>query len=226
VDFHAHTRFSPDGVTPPAELVRRAAAAGLDRIAVTDHGEIEGALRARELDPARVIVGEEIRCADGTELIGLYLRQRIPPGLEVQEVVERIRDQGGLVYVPHPFAYATRARRRAARSLALADMVEVFNSRAFLPVWNRRALAAAAARGIPACAGSDAHFPWEIGRAHTRLAPFRDAAGLRSVLRTSIPVGVARASPLLLVASTSLQAVRWATGRRPPDRTHEEVPVT
>src|SRR5690606_14345848 len=73
VDLHAHTRFSPDAAMSPRELVDRALDAGVDRIAVTDHGEIEGALEARAYAPAHVIVGEEIRCEGKTELIGLFL---------------------------------------------------------------------------------------------------------------------------------------------------------
>src|SRR5690606_18231825 len=108
IDLHAHTRFSPDATMSPRELVDRALDAGLDRIAVTDHGEIEGALEARAYAPAHVIVGEEIRCEGRTELIGLFLTERIPQGLPIEETVERIRAQGGLVYAPHPYAYARR----------------------------------------------------------------------------------------------------------------------
>ena len=139
VDFHSHTSFSHDGHTSPRDLVERAREVGLDRIAVTDHGTIEGALRARELDPELVIVGEEIRCACHVELIGLFLTDRIPMRLPFNEVVERIRDQGGAIYAPHPFAYPREPRRRAARALAVADVVEAINARAFLPWWNRTA---------------------------------------------------------------------------------------
>jgi len=117
VDLHTHTRWSPDAVTTPSELVERAAEVGLDRVAVTDHGEIDGALEARALDPGRVIVGEEIRCACGTELIGLFLEERIPMGLDAREVARRIADQGGVVYAPHPYAYARRPRRKARVAL-------------------------------------------------------------------------------------------------------------
>ena len=133
IDLHAHTRFSLDAAMSPRELVDRALEAGIDRIAVTDHNEIEGALEARAYAPAHVIVGEEIRCEGNTELIGLFLTERIPPGLSVEETAERIRAQGGLVYAPHPYAYALRPRWHAARSLAVADIVEVFNSRGFFP---------------------------------------------------------------------------------------------
>lgn len=209
VDLHSHTSVSRDGWTSPRELVRRAIRAGLHRIAVTDHGEIAGALRARETDGGeRVIVGEEIRCACRTELIGLHLTERIPYGLSIEETAARIRGQGGVVYAPHPFAYAVKAAWHAERALANADIVEAFNSRAFLPAWNRRALRTARERGIPTGAGSDAHFPWEIGRAWTEVAPFSDGAGMLAALRGAVPVGVRTGTPIIHVASLSLRAAR------------------
>lgn len=214
VDLHSHTSVSADGITPPGRVARRAAAAGLHRIAVTDHGQIRGALRAREAEGGeRVIVGEEIGCACGTELIGLYLAERIPQGLPMEEAAARVRGQGGIVYAPHPFAYRGRAEWHAARVLAQADVVEVFNSRAFLSAWNRRAARAAAERGLPAAAGSDAHFPWEIGRAWTELPPFDDAAGLLRALAFAVPVARRTATPLVHVVSLSLGMARRALAR-------------
>ncbi len=209
-DLHTHTWASPDSWMPPAVLVERARAAGLDRIAVTDHGEIEGALEAQAIDAERVIVGQEVRCAGGTEVIGLYLRRRIPMGIALEEAVADIQDQGGLVYAPHPFAYRSRARWHAERVLAVADIVEVFNSRAFLAHWDRAALAAARARGLAQAAATDAHFPWEIGRACTVLPAFGDAAGLRAAIARGRPFGVRKASAAIHVASVSLEAVRRA----------------
>lgn len=214
VDLHAHTSASRDGFTAPDALVRRAVRAGLHRIAVTDHGEIRGALRAREAaDGERVIVGEEIGCACGTELLGLFLTERVPMGLPVEEAAARVRAQGGVVYAPHPYAYRGRAAWHAERALAHADVVEVFNSRAFLPAWNRRAARTAAERGLAAAAGSDAHFPWEIGRAWTELAPFDDAAGLLRSLPGAVPVGRRTATPLVHVLSLCLHEARRLTGR-------------
>lgn len=192
----------------PAELVERAAEAGIARIAVTDHGEIEGAALARSLDPARVIVGEEIRCRCRTELIGLFLEERIPEGLSVRESAERIHDQGGVVYAPHPFAYALLPAWHAARVLRVADLVEAFNSRAFLPMWNRRASDRAARDAVPAAAGSDAHFPHEIGRAYTEMPHFVGATEFLDALREARPVGVSLGSPALHLASAGLRAAR------------------
>jgi predicted metal-dependent phosphoesterase TrpH len=207
-DLHSHTCWSHDARTTPAELVERAAEEGLARIAVTDHGEIDGALRARSLDPERVIVGEEIRCRGRTELIGLFLRERIPQGLPVEETAERIRDQGGIVYAPHPWAYLYRPRYQARCSIATADVVEVFNSRAFLSSWNRRAAHSAVRADRAMAASSDAHFPHEIGRAWTLLPDFEGPEGLIDALQAGQPMAGAVGSPFVHVASVLLAARR------------------
>jgi predicted metal-dependent phosphoesterase TrpH len=212
VDLHAHTRRSHDAWTSPRDFVRRAAVVGLDRVAVTDHGTLRGALEAREHDPDRVIVGEEVHCREGVDLIGLFVSTHVPDGLAAAEAAGRIRDQGGVVYVPHPFAYLSRPRWKAALVLELADVVEVYNARAFLPAWNRDAAAAARERGLPAAASSDAHFVWEIGRARTLLPPFTDAAGFRSAVRQARPGPVRITTPLVHVASLALRGLRG--GRR------------
>jgi hypothetical protein len=208
VDLHAHTRCSTDAWTAPAVLVRRAAAVGLDRIAVTDHGRLDGALEAAALAPDRIIVGEEVRCREGVDLIGLFLREPLPDHASIAEAAAAIRNQGGVVYAPHPFAYLTRAPERAAVVLAVADVVEVFNARAFAPAWNRRAARAAAAAGRPGFASTDAHFPWEIGRAWTALPRFTDAVSFLAAACSARPMGRRRGSSLLHVGSIALSLAR------------------
>ncbi len=208
VDLHVHTCWSPDARTTPSDLVERAAEVGLDRVAVTDHGEIEGALRAHALDRDRIIVGEEIRCRGRTEIIGLFLSERVPDGLPLREAVERVRDQGGLVYAPHPWAYLVTPGRHARRSVAAADIVEVFNSRAFWGRWNRKADASARRHDRAAAASTDAHFPHELGRAWTEVPAFEGPSGLVQALRVGRPVARGTGSPLLHVASAA-----WKLGR-------------
>ena len=178
-----HTCFSHDAYQTPRELVERAREIGLDRVAITDHHSIDGALRARDLDPGRVIVGEEITARDGTDVIGLYLTRRIARRLPLERVVDEIRAQNGVVYLPHPFAYLRGARRRFERAVPLVDIVEVWNSRAFFSPWNRLAMQEVRARGLPEAGGSDAHFSWELGRALTVLPPFADADTLKRAAR-------------------------------------------
>jgi len=176
-----HTCFSHDAYQTPRELVARAREVGLDRVAVTDHHALDGALRARDLDPERVIIGEEITARDGTDVIGIYLTKRIAPRLPLERVVDEIRAQQGVVYLPHPFAYLRGARRRFERAVGLVDIVEVWNSRAFYAPWNRRALEEVRRRGIPEAGGSDAHFSRELGRAWTVFPRFDDAETLKRV---------------------------------------------
>src|SRR6185437_1845825 len=110
VDLHMHTDHSHDCATPVEVLLAAAREQGLGAIAVTDHNEISGALEARAQTerpgphpPLKVIVVEEIKTAGEGEVIGLFIEEKIPRGLTLQETVAEIKRQGGIVYVPHPF---------------------------------------------------------------------------------------------------------------------------
>ena len=213
IDLHTHTWYSADSVTAPAQLVRRARGVGLDRIAVTDHGTIEGAREAQALDPELIIVGEEIGCAGGVELIGLYLSKHIDNGHTVETTALRIREQGGVVYVPHPFAYLRRSMARAEQLLRAADVVEVFNSRAFYPPWNRKARERAAALRLRTAISSDAHMPWELGRAYGIVPAFDSAAELLNALWKVQPCVRRRATPFIHALSMGIHLSRRAVGR-------------
>jgi dephospho-CoA kinase len=172
-DLHMHTSASHDCLSAPEDVVRRARAVGLDRIAVTDHNEIRGALAAREIDPELVIVGEEVRTAEGLDLIGLFLQRHIPPGGSFRDVAVEIRRQGGAVYLPHPFdARRGTTEEFLAGVVELVDAVEGFNARVHDARRNRRAVTWAEAHGLPVGAGSDAHLLKEIGRGATLMPTF------------------------------------------------------
>ena len=150
VDLHMHTSASADCLSAPADVVARARDAGLDRIAITDHNEIEGAFEARSLDPDLVIVGEEVRTSEGLDLIGLFLTEHIPRGGTFREVAAEIRRQGGVVYVPHPFD----SRRGTSEAFLdgvrdCIDALEGFNARIHDPRRNQRARNWALANGHP-----------------------------------------------------------------------------
>jgi predicted metal-dependent phosphoesterase TrpH len=175
VDMHTHSEYSPDSRTPLAEQARAIRDAGLDVVCATDHNTIEGAVRLRELaDGFRVIVGEEISTRDG-EMIGLFLERVVPRDLSGEDTIARIRDQGGLVVIPHPFSVNRRYHiRRAAldRLRASVDAIEVFNAREAFGLENRRAAAYAHEHGVLASAGSDAHRAAEIGNAYVDIPEF------------------------------------------------------
>ena len=102
VDLHSHTMWSGDSTTTPEEVIEAVEASGIDVLAITDHNAIRGAAELADKLPCRVIIGEEIKTRTG-EIIGLFLSERVPFGLPAEEVALRIRDQGGVVYIPHPF---------------------------------------------------------------------------------------------------------------------------
>jgi predicted metal-dependent phosphoesterase TrpH len=197
VDFHVHTAASFDSSIEPERLVELVPARGLDGIAVTDHNSVESGLALAALEPPfLVVVGEEIDTAEG-EVVGLFLTERIEPGLSPEETVARIRRQGGVAYVPHPF---DRYRSSAMRADALAriageiDAVEGHNARNIHAADDRAALAWAREQGVPLVAGSDCHTEYEIGRAFAELPAFSDAQGLRAALPASVP-HVSRSHP-------------------------------
>jgi predicted metal-dependent phosphoesterase TrpH len=175
VDMHMHTEYSRDSRQSLSVFAAAAERAGLNVVCVTDHDTVEGALRLREMNtPLRVIVGEEIYTRDG-ELIGLFLDRAVPPGLPLEESIARIREQGGIAYVPHPFSRnRLRHVRRSVleRAVPLLDAIEVFNAREAFAADNARALAFAVRHGLPGGAGSDAHRPNEIGRAYVEIPDF------------------------------------------------------
>ena len=173
-DLHVHTRYSFDCGTDPASLVARCVRRGLNCVAVTDHNTIDGALAARELAPFMVIIGEEVKSAEG-EITGLFLQETIPKGLSALETAKRIKEQSGLVSIPHPF---DRIRRSVISRTALedilpyTDVVEVFNSRNHIGGANRRAREYAQEHGLLASAVSDAHTTMELGRTYVEMPEF------------------------------------------------------
>jgi len=178
VDCHLHSVASGDAITTLDQIAERAAAERIDVVCITDHNETSAAMHAAAnwAGPLRVIVGEEIRTQAG-EIIGLFLTERIPYVLPALEVVARIRAQGGVVYLPHPFDAARGSLGAAAERLCadgMADVVEVFNAKIADParVFNRRAAELAARYGLPGGAGSDAHDPDGIGAAYLEMPDF------------------------------------------------------
>jgi hypothetical protein len=196
VDLHCHTSASFDSLASPQAVVRVAAARGLTHLAVTDHDRIDGALRARDAAPEglTVLIGEEIRTADG-DLIAVFLERPIPPGLSVADTIAAVRDQGGLVGVPHPF---DRLRGSLASSgdasaewmveaAGFIDWIEVYNARAFGRA-NERAASFAREHDLPGVAVSDSHSTLEVAVACTRLSGDPSSpAGMLAALSGSAP---------------------------------------
>ncbi|HSH45837.1 MAG TPA: dephospho-CoA kinase [Longimicrobiales bacterium] len=208
VDMHIHTRLSFDCLSDPDAVVERALASGLDRLCITDHNEIEAALSLAERYPDRVIPGEEVKTGEGVDIIGLFISEWIPKGTPARETCQRIRDQGGIVYVPHPFAGGKGGGGKILTEVEdLVDAVEGFNARIHDQALNRRAQEWGRARDLPLGAGSDAHTLREVGRAYVEVPPFdMEAGSFVEALRTGQLHG-RESSRLVHVASTLAKLV-------------------
>jgi predicted metal-dependent phosphoesterase TrpH len=188
VEFHCHTIYSKDSLTPLKDLLDTAHERGIDRVVITDHNTIAGALKAKSLAPEQVIVGEEILTQEA-ELLAAFVTEEVPSGLSVDEAIKRLRDQGAFISVSHPF---DRLRGGGWSRSSLLDMldridaIEVFNARCFPPIYNKKALAFAEEYNIPGTVGSDAHTLYELGRATMQVPFFDDAASLRRVISEAV----------------------------------------
>lgn len=184
LDLHLHTVGSWDCLSDPHEVLERARAQGLGRIAITDHNRLDVALRMADAHPEEVIPGEEVKTAEGIDVIGLYLGEVIPEGTPARRTIELIREQGGVPYLPHPYAGGKGGGGRLADALApLVDVVEVFNARLHPGRLNGPAGELAARHGRLRGAGSDAHTLGELGGAWVEVPvhPNRPGALLRAL---------------------------------------------
>jgi predicted metal-dependent phosphoesterase TrpH len=173
VDLHVHSSASFDCWVPPVEVARRLRAYGMGPVFLTDHDTVDGARRLREEGFFSTVTGQEVTTRDG-DVIGLFLDEPVEPGLSADETVARIKDQGGLVYVPHPFDRRRRALELAAleRLRDRIDIVEVFNGRSSADC-NRKAEDACQAIGAVPGAGSDAHSLRELGGVYVEVEDFQ-----------------------------------------------------
>jgi predicted metal-dependent phosphoesterase TrpH len=208
-DLHTHTYFSPDALTSPEKYVQTCQKQGIDCVVVCEHNNIRGALAVREIAPFKVIVGEEARSREG-EIMGLFLREEIPPGLTPEETVQQIKAQGGLVLVPHPFDRLRSehiAEEALDRLLPDLDIIEGFNARTTFRRDNERAARFAEEHGLAISAGSDAHSPGELGRAYVEMPDFDGPQEFLQSLRQGRIVGRLSTPAVHLLS-------RWAWLRR------------
>lgn len=165
-DLHIHSKYSYDGVMEPKRIVKVAVKRGLNGIAITDHNTIRGGLEAKKYESKdfQVIVGSEMMTDKG-EITGLFLSEEIK-SRDVEGVINEIKQQGGIVVIPHPF---DRLRHSAfhptEEHVRLIDAIEGLNSRCVFGRDNRKAVEFAGRYNLPVIAGSDAHYANEIGKA-------------------------------------------------------------
>jgi predicted metal-dependent phosphoesterase TrpH len=189
-DLHLHTRWSHDCGIETQELLDHAEAVGLGAIAVTDHNVFGGALEAAELARDRdlvVIPGEEVKTDEQGEVIGLFVREEIPRGMSFADTVAAIKEQGGLVYLPHPFdrMHTVPDSSTLHRHLADIDVFEVYNARLLFEGHNDEALRFARKYNLTMGAGSDAHVLQGVGTGVVRMRAFRDPEEFLISLRSA-----------------------------------------
>ncbi len=216
VDLHMHTDHSGDCATPVEVLLATAREQGLGAIAVTDHNEISGALEASAQAATagvKVIVGEEVKTAEQGEVIGLFLEEKIPRGLTLEETVAEIKRQGGVVYVPHPFdrMHSVPDYEHLLKVIEDVDAIEVFNPRVAIAAFNDEAERFAAKYRITAGAGSDSHVAQGLGSVRVRMRDFDGPQEFRQSLRDAEII--TRPSSLLYV-----QALKFLQTRATPPR--------
>lgn len=212
LDLHVHSRYSFDSLIESDGLRRICEERGLAGVAITDHDSLQGGLVfAAELPDLVIVPGEEVRSEEG-EIIGLFLREEVPPGLPALETMRLIREQGGLVVIPHPFDYVKLRRLSARRLRELAreiDAIEAVNGKP--RYWGANGAAGRFARenGLAVTAGSDAHKLEHVGLVYTEMEEFSDAAGFMASLRDADVHGK-RYSPW------ASQLDRWKARARKP----------
>lgn len=170
IDLHTHSALSPDGSLKEADYAQLLESKVLDCIAITDHDQIDFALEMHRKYKDKIIVGQEVTTKQG-EIIGLFLTARITPYTDILVAVKQIKEQGGLVYIPHPFeTVRSGITKQALESIkANIDIIEAHNGRAIFQNKGPEAATWARLNNKPIASSSDAHGPTGIGSCHTSI---------------------------------------------------------
>lgn len=213
-DLHVHTEYSMDTSMSIEKVIKRCVEVGINCVNIADHNEVEGGVRMQKIAPFRVIASEEILTTHG-EIMGMFLTERIPSGISPEEAIRRIKEQGGLVCIPHPYDRARCAaleRGFPKELLPEVDIIEVFNSRATrFADWDKAKLTAQEYGLVPS-AGSDAHTLGEIGKAYVEMPEFASKEDFCSALAQGKVYG-RRSSMLVHIPSTVTRMRKRITGK-------------
>jgi predicted metal-dependent phosphoesterase TrpH len=225
-DIHMHTNLG-DGWASPARVVAEATRRNLPVIAITDHDHVEGAKRVQELilqqnSPLQMITGVEVSTRQG-HLLGLFVKKAPKSMRSVEESIEDIKEQGGIVIVPHPFGRLVPSLSRAKIDALLEkgyeiDGIEMYNPSPANASMRPAVRDANQQWGLAETGGSDAHFWQHIGAAYT-LFPGRNSEDLRRAIieRTVRPGGQELPTPHL-PAGVYVAQCAWSWFVDPPRR--------
>jgi predicted metal-dependent phosphoesterase TrpH len=186
IDFHTHSVLSYDGGIPEHKYIEALDKNILDYIAITDHNEVDFALMMQDKYGERFIVGEEIMTNEG-EIIGLFLQHKIPARLSIRETITKIREQNGIVYIPHPFDVRRKALGKEVIESVLEsiDIFEVFNQRTLNKEYNLKALDFGSLKNLVQAVGSDSHSFGELGKTFVIVGEAPTRENLISLLKNS-----------------------------------------
>lgn len=189
IDLHTHSVASPDGGISLEQYARALSTSVLDVIAITDHNRIDFATQAQAELGDRIIIGEEIMSTMG-EIVGLYLKNPVKPGLSPLETVRQIKNQGGLVYIPHPFESIRKGLHPSVLEELVdhLDVIEVCNGRAFLQNRSAQTVIWAKLNHIVGAASSDAHGVRGLGKTFTHVKQLPTQGDLVKILAHGTPV--------------------------------------
>jgi hypothetical protein len=202
-DLHIHTAYSMDSVSGLEQVIEHCRKIGINCLAIADHNTISGALKMQEIAPFQIIVAEEILTSGG-EVIGLFLKKEISAKLPIEETIARIKEQNGLVCIPHPYdtlRFSAFRNQLLESIIPQIDIIEVFNARSLFPGGSDKAKLLAQKHNKLASAGSDAHIASEVGRAYVEMPDFNGKDEFLTALAKGKIFG-RRSSPAVHFAST------------------------
>ena len=178
VELHTHTNYSHDSNLFNWLYLIMLKLKNINAVAITDHNEVEGAIKFKKFlkkHGIEVIVGEEIFTTKG-EIIGLFIKEKINPGLSPRETMLKIKEQSGLVYIPHPYdekRYKTvLVESEISANLDLIDIIEIHNGRNIKDHFSEKQLEIAEKYKKVKSVGSDAHTFFELGRNYISMLNF------------------------------------------------------
>lgn len=206
IDLHVHSHYSSDSLITPEELVVYAKKRGLDGVAITDHDRLDGALKIARETEFFILPGMEISSSNG-HIVALNIQEPIRKGLSAEETVDRIHRAGGIAVACHPIAFFKGSLGKHVTSVF--DAVEVINASSCPFNYSvKNAQKIANRLGIARVAGSDAHYPPEIGYAYTLVDASLDIDEIvRSIQKRACqPIG--NAIPLKLKVEKELRKLR------------------
>lgn len=214
IELHCHTAASKDSLVKVKKLINVARNRGIQRLAITDHNTIQGALYAKTIDPELIIIGEEILTTKG-ELLAFFVKEEIPKGLNPLEAISALRDQNAFISVSHPFDRLRHGwELEDLREITpLIDAIEIFNARSFTTSINDKAKEYARENNLLGTVGSDAHLLVEVGTATQLVKPFSDRDTFKQSLLSSEPIEE-YSSPTVRFGSTYAKLVKKIFGKR------------